>query len=68
MTVVVQVQGITFLVDYDHQKKEHATLTYPGCPESVEINSISVNGSGDITECLSAYCWDLIREKIMEQC
>ena len=31
---------IEFEVDYDYQPFERATLEYPGCSESVEINEV----------------------------
>ena len=31
---------VEFQVDYDYQPYERATLEYPGCSESIEINEV----------------------------
>jgi len=65
--VNIVVEGISFDVEYGYQPKEAATATYPGCEESVSIESVRVSSTCDIQDSLSDYCIGLIKEAIMEQ-
>ena len=45
---------LSVIVSYWYQPKEDATQTYPGCQESVEIESVIVEGRGyEILDSLS---------------
>ena len=67
-TANVVVGGIDLVVEFDHQPLEPETLTYPGCPESVEITNVSVNGIDFAVEWLSNYFIELMEEQVLEEC
>ena len=67
LTDIVEIEGLSFICDYDHQPKEAETLTYPGCPESLSINSV-IYKDIDVLELMSDHWRGLIHEKLMEQC
>lgn len=67
-TANVTVQGIDMTVEFNHQPQEAQTATYPGCPESVEITNVSVNGIDFATEWLSNYFIELMEEQVLEEC
>ena len=65
MIAEITIDGITFNVDFDRQPKEQETLTYPGCPESVEINEVCVK-SINVKSLLPAHLLVRIEEILME--
>ena len=66
LTDIIEIEGLTFTCNFDHQPKEPETLTYPGCPESVSINSVLYKGV-DVFELMSDHWRGLIHEKLLEQ-
>ncbi len=60
------IEGTMFYLDYDYQPKESETLEYPGCPESITINSITTCGPVDIRDFVSEDWLGFVSEKIME--
>ena len=66
-TATVEIQGRDFEVWYDHQPKEHETLTYPGCDESVEITEVFLE-SVDVTEIISENIMGEFKCHILEFC
>lgn len=67
MIATINMAGISFNVDYDHQPKEAETLTYPGCPESVEINVVVIKNV-NVTNIIKPYWIGRIKEELMEIC
>lgn len=65
MNAEITIDGITFNVEYDRQPKEAATLEYPGCPESIEINEVLV-GLINMRQVIPPYWLGRIEEKLME--
>jgi len=65
--VNIVVEGISFDVEYGYQPKEAETLTYPGCDESITINSI-IYKHVDVIDLMSEDWKGLIQEKIMDEC
>jgi len=67
-TATVTVQGVDIAIEFDHQPKEAETLTYPGCPESVEITEVQIKGFYLATEWLSNYFIELIEAEALKEC
>lgn len=65
MIAIIENNEVTYFVDFDRQPKEQETLTYPGCPESVEINEVCVK-SINVKSLLPAHLLVSIEEILME--
>lgn len=65
MNLDVILDGIAFNVDFDYQPKEVETLTYPGCPEEIDITGVSMQGI-EVGEIINPYWLDRIEETLME--
>ena len=64
-------------VDYDFQPMERMTRHYPGCPEEVEINTLSISGielpmelqnliMRDFEYEIYEWVWDDVRDRAAE--
>jgi hypothetical protein len=51
------------IIEFDHQRREPATLEYPGCEESVTITSVQSFGVEVIDQCS-----DKLIKVLMEKC
>lgn len=52
-------------VEFEHQPEERQTREYPGCPASVEIQSVTINESENLVELLADNVITKIEEIIL---
>jgi hypothetical protein len=67
-TAIYQHYSGDFIVEFDYQPKELATLEYPGCDEDIDIVSVrAVNNTvKDIFDLCSTSAIDQIKEYCLE--
>ncbi len=63
MITTIEIEDVTFIVDYDYQPKEEPTLTYPGCDEEATLNAVFV-GDVDVFKNLPERLKDKITDVI----
>lgn len=68
-SVLVDIEGVTFAVEYDYQPEERQTRYEPGCSEELTINNVYVVTDGFISDnigpALNDSMIDIIHEKLM---
>lgn len=65
-TVTINALQENMVVEFDYQPAERQTLEYPGCDESIDITSVTINGV-DVCELITSLNgWNRVEELVIE--